>query len=342
MEKIAVIGHFGLGLELANGQTIKTKIVTAALQRQVNGKVYIIDTHGGVKAIVPVILKLIKSMMNFENIIIMLTENGLKICVPIIFFLNKVFKRKIHYIVIGGWLPKFISNRPRLAKQLKSIDYIYVETKTMKSALENMRFDNIVIMPNCKKLTILNKTQLKYLENKPLKICTFSRVMKEKGIQDLIDAVKETNKKERIYELDIYGQVDASQIGWFESVKKDMPEYINYCGVIPFDQSVQVLKQYFMLIFPTKFYTEGIPGTIIDAYAAGVPILASRWENFSDVIDENVTGIGYEFGNKDELIKALKSCYNKIEMINQMKINCLNKSKNFTTDVAMSCLIKNL
>ena len=31
MSRVAVIGHFGVGLDLANGQTIKTKIGTEAI-----------------------------------------------------------------------------------------------------------------------------------------------------------------------------------------------------------------------------------------------------------------------------------------------------------------------
>jgi hypothetical protein len=57
-----------------------------------------------------------------------------------------------------------------------------------------------------------------------------------------------------------------------------------------------VLKDYFALLFPTHFYTEGIPGTVIDAYAAGIPVISAKWESYSDVIDEGVTGIGYKDG----------------------------------------------
>lgn len=59
-------------------------------------------------------------------------------------------------------------------------------------------------------------------------------------------------------------------------------------------------------MFPTLFYTEGIPGTIIDAYAAGLPVISSKWESYGDVIEDNVTGIGYEFGSDDALVEVLE------------------------------------
>lgn len=342
MSRVAVIGHFGVGLDLANGQTIKTKIVTEAIEKNIGEKVLIIDAHGGVKAIIPVILGCIKALKNCDNIILMLTENGLKVTVPILSIFNRFYKKRIHYIVIGGWLPKFLEKQELLEKQLKTFFKIYVETNTMKKRLEEKGFENIVVMPNCKELTILDKESLVYQNEEPLKICTFSRVMKEKGIGDLVKIVKEINCDKKRIELDIYGQIDAQQTEWFNELKNDFPDFIHYGGTIPFDKSVETLKNYFMLIFPTRFYTEGIPGTIIDGYAAGIPVLSAKWESYSDVVDENKSGVGYEFNNVKSLKNKLLYCVNNPEIVNEMKEYCLFKSKEFTIEQAMKILFSEL
>ena len=62
MSRVAVIGHFGIGLNLANGQTIKTKIITEELEKYCNQKAMIVDTHGGIKAIFPTIIGCIKAI----------------------------------------------------------------------------------------------------------------------------------------------------------------------------------------------------------------------------------------------------------------------------------------
>lgn len=47
MKKVCVIGHFGFGENLLNGQTIKTKIVTKELDKQFGAdQVVKIETHG--------------------------------------------------------------------------------------------------------------------------------------------------------------------------------------------------------------------------------------------------------------------------------------------------------
>ena len=94
-------------------------------------------------------------------------------------------------------------------------------------------------------------------------------------------------------------------------------------------------------MFPTLFYTEGIPGTILDAYAAGVPVLASRWESFSDVIDER-TGIGYKFGNVIELRNVLEKINCKPQVIIEKKGKCIERAKEYLPSTSLCCLLDKL
>ena len=343
MKKACVIGHFGFGKNLLNGQTIKTKSVTTELEKQLGtDQVIKIDTHGGAKALPKITIQLVSAFKNYENIIIFPAHNGIRVFAPLCSSLNKVFHRKLHYVVIGGWLPTLLQKHKQLAETLKSFNGIYVETNTMKKALVEQGFSNLFVMPNFKKLNILKESQLIYQHSEPYKLCTFSRVMKEKGIEDAVSAVKIVNTYfgRTVYTLDIYGQVDSEQTEWFERLKTSLPEYVSYCGIVPFSQSVDVLKSYFALLFPTGFFTEGIPGTIIDAYAAGIPVISTKWESFSDIVDDGVTGIGYSFGNNNELCAVLENIATKPQIIYDMKKSCISKAKAFTPEIAIDVLMK--
>ena len=117
---------------------------------------------------------------------------------------------------------------------------------------------------------------------------------------------------------------------------------IQYKGMVESSKSVEVLKSYYVLLFPTRFFTEGIPGTIVDAYAAGIPVISSRWESFSDVVDERETGFGYEFGNVNELIKMIKYVLNQPDYIIKMKEKCLEKSFFFLPEKGIRNLLNRL
>lgn len=341
--RVSVIGHFGNGDNLLNGQTVKTKIITEELQNRLGqNQVITIDTHGGWKTLFKAPFQVFHALMKSTNVLIFPAHNGLRVYAPLLSIQRKIFKgRRIHYVVIGGWLPQFLQERKGLANALKKFDGIYVETNTMKGALEAQGFENVLVMPNCKKLPILSEQELIFPQGIPYKLCTFSRVMKEKGIETAIDVIERVNEQlgYEAYSLDIYGQVDATQTGWFENLKSHFPAHVRYCGCIDADKSVEVLQRYFALLFPTHFYTEGIPGTIIDAYAAGVPVISAKWESYSDVIDENVTGIGYEFDNEKEFESILLKIAHDPQMLLRMKINCIKKAEGYIPETVIRIMI---
>ena len=97
-----------------------------------------------------------------------------------------------------------------------------------------------------------------------------------------------------------------------------------------------------MQLFPTKYKTEGVPGSIIDSYFAGLPVLASKWESYNDVIDEGKTGIGFEFGNYEDFVAKLKWSIENSGAINKMKFECVRKAKEYTPESVISEFIKQL
>ena len=334
MKKVCVVGHFAKGKNLLNGQTIKTKIITTELENLLGkDQVEIIDTHGGIKAYIKLPFQIFMALKSCYNIVIFPAHNGVKVIVPIINVLNIFFKKGCHYVVIGGWLPELIKSKKILKSMLKRLNGIYVETNTMKNNLLNQGFSNVRVMPNCKDIKILNEDELIYSNSEPYRLCTFSRVMKEKGIEEAINAVTFINRLygRTVYTLDIYGQVDPNNKEWFCDILNNLPSYIQYKGFIPYDKSVEELKSYFALLFPTLFYTEGIPGTVIDAYAAGVPVISSKWESFSDIIDDGVTGMGFGFNCMDEFHNILMTVAETPEILNRMKVNCLQKASEYST-----------
>mgnify|MGYP002239410386 CR=1 FL=1 len=52
----------------------------------------------------------------------------------------------------------------------------------------------------------------------------------------------------------------------------------------------RTLCRYDIMLFPTYWYGEGFPGIVMDAYIAGLPLIASDWNINTEVITEK-TGI---------------------------------------------------
>jgi glycosyltransferase involved in cell wall biosynthesis len=97
-------------------------------------------------------------------------------------------------------------------------------------------------------------------------------------------------------------------------------------------KSTEILREYDALLFPTRFPTEGLPGTLIDGYSAGLPVISARWQSFSDFVDEGKTGIGYAQFDYNELVRTLRVVKENPSMLINMKEMCLEKAREYSAD----------
>lgn len=346
-KKVGIIGHFGFGKEFLDGQTVKTKTLAKELKNIFGDEQIILcDTHNSLKFLVTLLFTGIRLLQLCDNIIILPAHNGIRIIAPLLCCLNFFFKKKLHYVVIGGWLPKLLLHNKTLSYCLSRFAGIYVETKSLQDKMYALGFNNVYIMPNSKELTTVSLSQSNNnnIQTLPMKLCIFSRIMKQKGIEDAVNVIIGINKDadKTIYTLDIYGQIDRQEHEWFHKLKDNFPPYISYNGCVPYEESTNILKNYFALLFPTRFYTEGVPGTIIDAYASALPVIASRWENFHDVIDDGKTGYGYEFENIEDFHRIMNEIVSYPEKITDLKHQCLEKAHEFSPHTTIKVLLTHL
>ena len=59
-------------------------------------------------------------------------------------------------------------------------------------------------------------------------------------------------------------------------------------------------------IFVRPSLTEGMPLTVLEAMASGLPVIATRVSGTSEIIAHNETGILVEPGNVEQLAEAIK------------------------------------
>ncbi|MBD7970571.1 glycosyltransferase family 4 protein [Paenibacillus gallinarum] len=342
MYKLGICGHFGTGQNLVDGQSIKTNIFKNEVGRILgNEQIKTLDTHKWKKNPLLLLVNSISLFFSCEKVAILPGQNGLKVILPFFLFLSRVFKKEVHYIVIGGWLPDFLQKNNKFLKYIKKIKSIHVESHSMIRKLNEAGIDNVFYMPNIKRLNYLSEEQLVYEHQIPYKLCTFSRVIKEKGIENAIDAVTSVNNKfkKKIYTLDIYGPIDESYKQEFAKVMENVDDSINYKGVISYDNTVSILKDYYLLLFPTYYSGEGFAGTLLDSLASGVPIIASDWRYNSEIVKDGVTGFVYSVNKPQEMITILENIIDNPHSVISMKRNCLREYKKYDpTHVVQSFL----
>lgn len=340
--KVGIVGFFANGKSKAGGQEAKTCTIDSAMKEKFGMEsVYNVDTTNWKKNPFKLIQEILSMALRCENIIMLPAHNGVKVFVPLFSILNYFFHRKLHYVVIGGWLSSFLDRHKWINVRLKKFDGIYVETTTMKNDLDEKGFINVSVMPNFKDLTILKPEELVYTTKEPYKLCTFSRVMKEKGVEVAVYAVKEANRiiGHDVFLLDIYGQIDEGYKEQFRKLSENFPKFITYKGIVPYDKSVETLKEYFALLFPTFYDGEGFAGTLIDAMAAGVPVVASDWKYNSEIVVQEKTGVLLKECNKEKIVNQLIYIYRNPEQWNSLKYSALIEAEKYRPEKAIKPLL---
>jgi glycosyltransferase involved in cell wall biosynthesis len=338
---IGIVGFFGNGYSTAGGQEAKTCSLTKAFKERYGAdKIAIVDTKEWKKNPISLFVKSLILLKNCKNVFILPAQNGLKVFAPLFLGLNRLFRKTLHYAVVGGWLPQKTKENSKLSKQLKKFNHIYVETHSMQQNLIKQGFENVEVIPNFKFIGALQESEIKTSFSEPFRVCYFARIEQEKGIEDAIKAIEVVNEyyKKTIYQLDIYGKVEESYKQRFGEIVRELPLTIKYCGLVEPEQSVDIIKNYYALLFPTHFLTEGVPGTVIDAYYAGVPIITARWQSCCDIFTDGETGLSYNFDDFEDFVKKLVEAYEDSEKFISMRKLALKHSISFRPDTIVDKL----
>lgn len=127
----------------------------------------------------------------------------------------------------------------------------------------------------------------------------FGRLSYEKGIKTLILAFRETPQCK--LKIAGTGPLEEDLKEFVRENKMDNVEFLGYQSGEPLQKLVS--NAYFIMV-PSEWY-ENNPMTIIEGYAAGVPVIGARIGGIPEIIDDGNTGYLFESGNKDELVKMI-------------------------------------
>jgi len=119
------------------------------------------------------------------------------------------------------------------------------------------------------------------------------RLAAEKGIDVLIAAVRKLSG----VTLEIVGTGP-------ESHKLEAEPRINYRGWLAPPHIYERMRRAAYLVMPSIWY-ENFPRTLLEAFANGLPVIASRLGALSDLVEHGRTGLLFEAGSPDDLARHL-------------------------------------
>ena len=138
------------------------------------------------------------------------------------------------------------------------------------------------------------------------KLLFLGAVSRRKGIYDLLDAMKQISPQlDPQWKLELYGPDVTGSISE-EIAARGLENRVRYCGWLTPEQRPQVLAQTAVNLLPS--YNEGLPMTIMEAMAAGIPSITTRVAAIPEAVTDK-NGVLLEPGDVQALGRSiLKLC----------------------------------
>ena len=339
MKKILVIGAFGDGSPTTSGQIIRTQITYKELKAHYGDRrVLALNTSTASAHKIRFLSELFFKLLRAKNILVIVSENGMFTLYPILGKAAKWFGKRVLNSVVGGTVKPILKNHADCREAMKCFAVNWVQLPGMIDELADEGIFNAEVLPNSKPYKLCSPDELSSSEFPPFRLCTFSRISKEKGTEEAIAAVQTLLERGYPVSLDLYGNPDEPYKDRFAELLKTLPPQIRYCGVAPYHKADELLRPYYLMLFPTTFDGEGFPGTLVDAFFAGLPVIATDWQHNAELLTHGKTGYLYDPSTPSALTELLQHAVEHPEEILPMRKTCLEEAKKYTMEHVMEII----
>lgn len=324
-----LIGSVDLSRKKIGGQYEKTRFVYNFLKAEKGIDVYFCNMFDIGKNF-RLFIVILKEYFHNDCVVVITSVRGTRVISMLLYLLRKAKKKAIVYLIVGNQLELLRSLSNKIAGEM---DKLYFEVSSMQNELNDKY--NVGYFPNCKDIQPFRG---EHLATDPIRICYYSEISYRKGFDRLIRALDTVNKDRKNYELDVFGffaDDESDMKKYFES-----RNYLNFKGTVKREESQGVLSQYSFMVFPSRHKLEGVPGAIIDAYEAGLPVICSDVGFLSQIVKDKETG--YLFHSEDELINLLVKTLSNLGIVENIRQNCLKEAEKYDIKQSIKILHSDL
>jgi glycosyltransferase involved in cell wall biosynthesis len=164
----------------------------------------------------------------------------------------------------------------------------------------------------------LNEATLMRKPSVALKLVFVGRISHFKGVHLILEALKGMNENK--VSLDVYGPEPEDD--YAESCKKimDSMKQVSFKGKLEPDQVVHTMAQYDALVLASTF-SEMSPLVIQEAFAAGIPVIASNVYGNAEQVKNGINGWLFKFNDAVDLQKKIETIIANPEILKEAKAN---------------------
>jgi glycosyltransferase involved in cell wall biosynthesis len=219
----------------------------------------------------------------------------------------------------------------RIKKTFASTQAITAISSDMKNRILQLSAvpDKVYIIPNGVSIDDFQVNQV-FLEKNPDDepyILYLGGLRKIKGVDILLRAFSIIKKDFPRLKLKIAG--DGKEINNLKalSVELGISEHIDFLGIVQGVHKIKLLQNAVFLACPSRYESFGI--VILEAFASGIPVIASKVGGMPDIINDGENGFLVEPENPQQLAKKIKIMFSNNALRNKMAQNALPSAQHY-------------
>ena len=158
------------------------------------------------------------------------------------------------------------------------------------------------------------------LKNQTPRIIFLSNLMEEKGIFELLEALKILESEGFNFKAQIAGNIDSKHIHKTKNLFNSLKQ-VEYVGVVSGNQKKTLLLWGNIFILPTYYEMEGQPISILEAMATGNIVLTTNHAGIPDVFEDNVNGYYVDKKSALDIATKIKMTSLNIKACDKMRVD---------------------
>lgn len=156
------------------------------------------------------------------------------------------------------------------------------------------------------------------IDKKDFVITFVGRIVKDKGINELIEAFINLSKKYNNLKLLLVGDYEE-HLNPIKNENKILIDSLDSIITVGFQNDIRdFLSITDLFVLPS--YREGLPNSLIEAGSFGIPLLATNINGCNEIIDDCITGILVEKKSAKKLEEAIDKLLEDKELYNSIKL----------------------
>lgn len=156
------------------------------------------------------------------------------------------------------------------------------------------------------------------IDKKDFVITFVGRIVKDKGINELIEAFINLSKKYNNLKLLLVGDYEE-HLNPIKNENKILIDSLDSIITVGFQSDIRdFLSITDLFVLPS--YREGLPNSLIEAGSFGIPLLATNINGCNEIIDDGITGILVEKKSAKKLEEAIDKLLEDKELYNSIKL----------------------